>query len=379
VNLASVGASKLKRKKTKISELDLVLGGGVVDGMVILLAGEPGVGKSTILLQVAQRMGKVIYASGEESASQIKIRAGRLGVGGEKIEMICTNDIDKVISSVDSGTSFLIVDSIQTMMTGDLTGMMGSVGQVRECAGRLIRLAKETGIVIVLVGHATKEGSVAGPKTLTHMVDCVLWFEGEIESQVRILRSTKNRFGSTDEVGVFQMQEKGLISVTSLENMFLGREGKVPGSVVCATLQGSRVILAEIQSLVVKTNSAYPRRVVQGLDSKRVEMILAVLASRCNLDIYGKDVFVNVVGGLNIKDPGVDLAVSLSIASAHLNKPLSSDFLAVGEIGLLGEIRKATQEKKRVEQGRKQGFESWVGSKNKNLNSLVVRLRKAGS
>ncbi len=373
-NLGEMKLGELKRIPTRISELDRVLGGGLVPGQVVLLAGEPGIGKSTILLQVAENLGNVMYVSGEESPGQIKLRADRLGLGGKKIQILGSTDIDTIVNqfSIPSFQSNLvIIDSIQTMSTGDLNGVAGSVGQVRECAFRLVTWAKASGVPVIMVGHVTKGGAVAGPMTLAHAVDTVLWFEGERDLELRILRSTKNRFGPTDEVGVFRMKEKGLISVSDSDELFLTREEGVSGSVTTASLSGSRVILAEIQALVVKTSSPYPRRVVQGIDPRRAEMLIAVVSRRCNLPLYERDVFLNVVGGLTLRDPGVDLAVCLSLVSAYLDKPFPNNAAAMGEVGLLGEIRPCANEKRRVEQVKRIGFSSVATSKSKNIRTLV--------
>jgi len=376
VKLAEVISRKTERISTKISELDRVLGGGLVLGQVVLLAGVPGIGKSTILLQVAEKLGKVLYVTGEESAEQIKLRANRLGVLGKGIEILNETDIDVVVSH-KMEANLVIVDSIQTMSTSDLTGVAGSVGQVRECASRLVRMAKNFGVPVVMVGHATKSGVVAGPATLTHVVDTVLWFEGEREHNMRVLRATKNRFGSTDEIGVFSMEEKGLLEVTDASRLFLGdRRIHVPGSVVGVTLEGTRAMLVEIQSLVVKTSSPYPKRVSQGIDPKRLEMILAVLARRVGLSVYSRDVFVNVVGGLTLRDPGIDLAVALSVSSAMLDKAFPSLVAVVGEVGLLGEIRSVVGEKIRIEQAKRQGFSEVVGSRHKSLRRIVEKYIK---
>jgi len=274
VKLSEIKSGATKRLSTKISELDRVLGGGLVPGQVVLIAGEPGIGKSTLLLQLSNNLGNILYVCGEESVNQIKVRADRLGIKKANINLLENTDVDSVVDSIDSPTA-IIVDSIQTMTTGDLSGMAGSVGQVRECAFRLLKAAKEKNIPLFLVGHVTKEGTVAGPAVLAHIVDTVLWFEGDKTLTTRILRAVKNRFGPTDEVGVFEMQDKGLMPIADLEKAFLEKGIKnVSGSVVTSVMQGTRPLLVEIQALVVPTKLAIPRRVAQGIDSLRLNFLL---------------------------------------------------------------------------------------------------------
>lgn len=379
VSLASITSKQTARTSIKISELDRVLGGGLVNGQVVLIAGEPGIGKSTLLIQAANNLSsktKVIYASGEESANQIKIRADRLGIKSKNIDLLESTDIDSIIDSTPSDASLLIIDSIQTMQTSDLSGMAGSVGQVRECAYRLVRFAKSNNIPVFIVGHVTKQGSVAGPSVLMHIVDTVLWFEGDKSQTFRFLRSVKNRFGSTDEVGVFSMEEKGLDPIGNPEKIFLAEsKDGVTGTVVASVMQGSRPLLVEIQSLVVPTKLAIPRRVAQGIDPKRFELLLAVLTRRAHLPIYDYDAFVNVAGGISIKgDPSADLAICLSVASAFLDKPLVKGSVAVGEVGLLGDIRKVVAEEKRVKEAKRLGYKNIVSSKSvKYVKSAISR------
>ena len=334
ISLSSIPSKKTSRILTKIPELDRVLGGGLVSGQVVLIAGEPGIGKSTILLEVSEKLGKnVLYVCGEESASQIKVRAERLGIKKTGISLLEDTNADNVVETILSldNLSAVIVDSIQTMYTGDLSGMVGSVGQVRECAGRLLRVCKEKEIPSFLVGHVTKEGTVAGPAVLAHIVDTVLWFEGDKTLTLRLLRAVKNRFGPTDEVGIFEMQDKGLISVTDTEKLFLEKSKKqVPGSVVTSILQGTRPMLVEIQALVVPTKMAFPKRVAQGIDSRRLELLLAVLIRRCVLPLYDYDVFVNCAWVMKITEPGADLAIILAIVSAYYDKPVSGKVMALG-------------------------------------------------
>ncbi len=374
-NLSQVKISKNPRNSTKISELDRVLGGGVVGGQVILLAGEPGIGKSTILLQLSEKLGKVLYVSGEESASQVAIRASRLGINSKKIDFLESTDIDQVIGAGESNepTAF-IIDSIQTMTTSDLSGLPGSVGQVRECAFRLVRFAKSKNIPVFIVGHVTKEGSVAGPAVLAHIVDTVLWFEGDKTLTLRLLRAYKNRFGPTDEVGIFTMDESGLNSATNVDKLFLsGGKKAVAGSVVTAILEGTRPIMVEIQSLVVPSKLPFPKRVSQGFDQKRLELLLAILQRRAGLPIYDFDVYINVVGGVTIKDPGADLAVCLSIASAYFDKTLPEKLTAVGEIDLLGEVREATQQERRIKETKRLGYQIVASNKETKYLSQAIK------
>lgn len=420
VLLDLVPKSGTSRILTKIPELDRVLGGGLVPGQVILIAGEPGIGKSTLLLQVADRVAgtkrqsqlreaedkkaiflssvsEVLYTSGEESVNQIKIRADRLGIENKNIKLLEETDIDTIIeaseeelpkegdsnfvqesdSSRRSAIPILIVDSIQTMTTSELSGTAGSVGQVRECAYRLVRFAKEHNVPVFIVGHVTKEGTVAGPSVLMHIVDTVLWFEGDKSLTFRLLRAVKNRFGPTDEVGVFEMQDKGLVSLDNPEKMFVGKHKEnVPGNVVTCILEGTRPILIEIQALVVPTKMPFPKRVAQGIDSKRFEILLAILQRRCGLPLYEFDCFVNLAGGISIKnDPSADLAICLALASAFLDKALDSKVFAIGEVGLLGEIRDVIAQEKRVKEAKRLGYSLEASSKTFSyLNQAIKKL-----
>jgi DNA repair protein RadA/Sms len=358
--LSSISSKKTKHLSTKIPELDRVLGGGLVPGQVVLLAGEPGIGKSTILLQLSQKLPNSLYISGEESIGQIKLRADRLGIKSKSLLILEETDVDAIIETVNHLStpkpSLIIIDSIQTMFTQDLSGMSGSVGQVKECTSRLTKIAKNFSVPLILVGHVTKEGTVAGPATLSHMVDSVLWFEGNRELSLRILRSIKNRFGPTDEIGIFSMKVSGLEAANE-ESLFLTNLSKrVSGSAITCLLEGTRPILVEIQSLVVPTKSTFPRRIAQGLDSRRLEVVIAVLSRRCGLPLYENDIFVNVVGGITIKEPAADLAVALSLASSFYNRPLPGKSVYLGEVGLLGEIRAVSDEGKRYSFAKRHGF-----------------------
>lgn len=377
-----------------MEEFDRVLGGGIISGSVILLAGDPGIGKSTILLQMVDtiekrevRNGKrdteagggksriqdvslqnptshiqppasILYICGEESPSQIKLRAQRMGVKGEKLLLLAETDADIICTQIEEIKPLLvIVDSIQTLETSDLSGSAGSVGQVRECAGRLAEVAKRLGVPVFLVGHMTKEGSIAGPMVLEHLVDTVLLLEGERSYLGRTLRSLKNRFGPTDEVGVFQMAENGLLEVKNPSELFLN-EAQLgePGSVIVPILEGSRPILVEIQALVTPTNLAFPRRIASGFDVARLNILSAVVSKRLGLALYHCDIMINIPGGLKLKDPGADLGVALAIISSFKNKSMPKKSFAFGEVGLLGEIRKVVGEEKRVKEAKRLGF-----------------------
>jgi DNA repair protein RadA/Sms len=379
IKLSDIKQTATKRISTKISELDRVLGGGLVPGQVVLIAGEPGIGKSTLLTQISATLGEVLYVCGEESATQVKVRADRLGIKKNNINLLEETDVDSVIETIDSmqgGTlQAIIVDSIQTMTTSELSGMAGSVGQVRECAFRLLRAAKEKNIPLFLAGHVTKEGTVAGPAVLAHIVDTVLWFEGDKTLTTRVLRAVKNRFGPTDEVGVFDMQDRGLIEVPDIQKAFLEQGKKeVAGSVATSVMQGTRPILVEIQALVVPTKLMIPRRVAQGIDSRRLELLLAVLTRRCGLPLYEDDVFVNVAGGLKVTEPASDLAICLSVASAYFDKLISGKVIAIGEVGLLGEIREVVAQEKRLKEAKRMGFTLPVSSKEAKFVGQAIKL-----
>ena len=370
IKFQDIQNKEVERETTGIGELDRVLGGGLVPGSVVLLAGEPGIGKSTLLTQLAMKLGgktvgsvlTVLYVCGEESPEQIKLRIMRLKRTdlSERsvlsLSFLPTTDVDEVISQAGN-PSLMIVDSIQTMATEDLTGMAGSVGQIRECAYRLLNLAKETGVPVFLVGHVTKEGAIAGPKVLEHLVDTVLYLEGDKHHEFRILRSQKNRFGPVDEVGVFTMSGSGLIEVNNPSDVFLEeRQKNVAGSCVAIVMEGTRPVLVEIQALVVPSQLAMPCRVASGIDQRRLQLLVAVLSKRLRLPLATDDVYVNVAGGLNLKEPAADLAVCLAIVSSFKNKPIGAKTAAFGEVGLLGEIRKVSWSEKRIKEAKKLGY-----------------------
>ena len=377
ISLSSIPSRRSARISTKISELDRVLGGGLVPGQVVLIAGEPGIGKSTLLLQLADKIGNTLYISGEESVGQIKVRADRLGIKSKTLRFLEETDVDAAVTSFDS-EKLAVVDSIQTMATEDLSGLAGSIGQVRECAFRLLRIAKEKNIPLFMVGHVTKEGTVAGPAVLAHIVDTLLWFEGDKSLTLRLLRAVKNRFGPTDEVGIFEMEDKGLLPVTNIEKIFLSKGNTyVSGSVITSTLQGTRPLLVEIQALVVSSKLPFPKRVAQGVDVRRLELLLAVLIRRCGLPLYEYDVFVNVAGGIKVTEPASDLAICLAIASSFFDKPLPKGSIALGEIGLLGEIREVVAQDKRVKEARRLGLVRPITQREmKYVNEAIKKILK---
>jgi DNA repair protein RadA/Sms len=344
-----------ERFRTGWGEIDRVLGVGIVAGSVILVGGEPGVGKSTMLLQVAGfvsgKGGSVLIASAEESAHQVAMRAKRLGIEGDSIQLVSDDDTDAIVALAEkTRPDFLVVDSIQTVGVRELSGAPGGVAQVRESAARLVRLAKESNIPVVLVGHVTKDGGIAGPKLLEHMVDVVLYLEGDPDRGFRVLRSLKNRFGPTFISGMFDMQNEGLVEVDDPSKVFLsGWESEVSGTVVYPAVEGRRAVLVEIQALVTETNQAQPRRSIRGLDPTRVNQVIAVLDRHTGLKLYQNEVYVNVVGGWRINDPGCDLAVALAIASSRVDRPLGR-VAAYGEVGLAGEVRGIPFESRRVEE-----------------------------
>ncbi len=357
------------RKSTGLSELDRVLGGGLVTGSLILIGGDPGIGKSTLLLQICDCLaegGKVLYVSGEESERQLKMRAQRLNIHSEDLSIVSQVNMDAILKNIeDTSPSYVIIDSIQTMYAPELTAAPGSVSQVREVTMTLMRKAKENGITILVVGHVTKDGGIAGPKVLEHMVDCVLYFEGERHQNYRILRGVKNRFGSTNEIGVFEMREHGLIQVENPSLALLeGRPKNVAGTAVICAMEGSRPLLAEIQSLIATTAFAAPRRSTNGVDYNRVAMLLAVLEKRVGMNMANQDAYVNVVGGIRIDEPAADLGIICSIASGFRNFVVPDDTALIGEVGLTGELRAVNHIEKRIAEIEKLGFKKCILPKN---------------
>jgi DNA repair protein RadA/Sms len=359
--LAEVAAEKIARIPTGVSELDRVLGGGLVVGSVVLIGGDPGIGKSTLLIQALATIGdgaQVLYVSGEESSDQIALRARRLGLRGDRLRLLTENQVEKIITCAqDERPQVIVVDSIQTMYTEILQSAPGSVAQVRESAAQLVRFAKQTGTALFLVGHVTKEGTLAGPRVLEHMVDTVLYFEGDTGSAFRIIRAIKNRFGAVNEIGVFAMTETGLREVGNPSSMFLSRQGDaVPGSIVLATQEGTRPLLVEVQALVDQSHLANPRRVCVGLDTNRLAMLLAVLHRHAGIATFDQDVFVNVVGGVRVMETAADLAILAATMSSLRNRPLGKDLVAFGEVGLAGEVRPVQRGQERIREAAKLGF-----------------------
>ena len=359
--LNDVETVSFKRAFTGSRELDRVLGGGIVPGSIVLCGGDPGIGKSTLLLQVSDYIAKdhkVLYVSAEESAYQIKLRADRLNARNDNVYILAETDIEKICSYLVTEKPFMaIVDSVQTVYAPYLASAPGTVSQVRECASRLMRVAKEYGITIITVGHVTKEGTLAGPKVLEHIVDTVMYFEGERNSTFRVLRTNKNRFGSTNEIGVFEMNENGMVDVENPSEIFLSQRSEpVPGTVTMCSLEGTRPVMVEIQALTGNSGFNNPRRVSSGVDYSRMVTLLAVLEKRLGYTLYNQDVYINVAGGLRIDEPALDLAILGAVSSAYKNIPLPSDTVLVGEVGLTGELRAINGCRQRVEECIKAGF-----------------------
>jgi len=359
--LSSIEATDMAYTPTGHDELDRVLGGGIVEGGVVLIGGDPGIGKSTLLLQALdslQRAGqKTLYVTGEESGAQVALRARRLGLDGSQVQVLAEIQLEKILATLHAhAPTIAVIDSIQTVYSDQLTSAPGSVAQVRECAAHLTRAAKASGVCIVLVGHVTKEGALAGPRVLEHMVDTVLYFEGDTHSSFRLVRAIKNRFGAVNEIGVFAMTEKGLKGVSNPSAIFLSQHSEpVPGSCVMVTLEGTRPLLVEIQALV-DSGGPSPRRLSVGLDRDRLAMLLAVLHRHAGVACMDQDVFVNAVGGVRISEPAADLAVMLAITSSLRGRPLPKGFIAFGEVGLAGEVRPAPRGQERLKEAAKLGF-----------------------
>ena len=361
--LAAVEARESHRVNSGIEEFDRVLGGGLVAGGVVLLGGDPGIGKSTLLLQACAALGgahRTLYVTGEESVDQVALRAQRLALVNAPVELLAEVQLEAIVAAIDSTTpEVVVIDSIQTIYTDALTSAPGSVAQVRECAAQLTRLAKQRGVIVVFVGHVTKEGAIAGPRVLEHIVDTVLYFEGDPHSSFRLVRAIKNRFGAANELGVFAMTERGLKGVTNPSAIFLSHHAEpVAGSAIVATLEGSRPLLVEIQALVDPLQGAMPRRLAVGLDAQRLALLLAVLHRHGGVETSGFDVFVNAVGGVRIQEPAVDLAVLIAVHSSLRNKPLPAKLLMFGEVGLAGEIRPVQRGQERIREAAKLGFKT---------------------
>ena len=366
VTLSSITTDDDERMQTGILELDRVLGGGIVPGSLVLVGGDPGIGKSTLLLQVCQKLSgqsrKILYISGEESLKQIKLRANRMGTFSESLFLLCETYLGIIRHVIEEQhPDMVVIDSIQTMYNEEVASAPGSVSQVRESTNVFMQLAKGLNISIFIVGHVTKEGTVAGPRVLEHMVDTVLYFEGDRHASYRILRGVKNRFGSTNEIGVFEMQKGGLVEVENpSEYMLSGKPENASGSVVACAMEGTRPMLMEIQALVCKTNFGMPRRTAAGLDYNRVNLLMAVLEKRMGMPLSAYDAYVNIAGGIRLNEPAADLGIVMAIASSYKNRPIDEDTIVFGEVGLSGEVRAVTMPEQRVSEAKKLGFKRCI-------------------
>ena len=366
VTLSSVSTDQEERMQTEIEELDRVLGGGVVPGSLVLVGGDPGIGKSTLLLQVCKRLSdqgrKVLYISGEESLKQIKLRANRMGTFSDHLLLLCETNLETIRQVIErEHPAVAVIDSIQTMYSEEVTAAPGSVSQVREATNTLMQIAKGLNITIFIVGHVTKEGTVAGPRVLEHMVDTVLYFEGDRHASYRILRGVKNRFGSTNEIGVFEMRETGLEEVPNpSEYMLNGRPEDASGSVVACSMEGTRPILMEIQALVCRSNFGMPRRTAAGTDYNRVNLLMAVLEKRVGLPLSNYDAYINIAGGIRMNEPAIDLGIVMAIVSSYKNQSISPGPIVFGEVGLSGEVRAVSMPEQRVAEARKLGFKTCI-------------------
>ena len=365
-SLAQIASDETERIETGIGELNRVLGGGIVPGSLVLIGGDPGIGKSTLLLQVCRELAAqnrpVLYVSGEESVQQIKMRADRMGTFSDCLKLLCETNLEDIREWIESERpEAVVIDSIQTMYCETVSSSPGSVSQVREATGVLLHIAKEMMIPVFIVGHVTKEGNVAGPRVLEHMVDTVLYFEGENHASYRILRAVKNRFGSTNEIGVFEMREEGLVEVPNpSEYMLDGRPAGAAGSVVVCSLEGSRPVMTEIQALVCRTNFNYPRRTANGTDFNRVNLLMAVLEKRAGISLAAYDAYVNIAGGIRMTEPAVDLGIALAIASSQRDIPVSDRTVVFGEIGLSGEVRSVSMPEQRISEALRLGFNTVI-------------------
>lgn len=365
VSLSEVSVDDHTRILTGIQELDRVLGGGIVPGSLVLVGGDPGIGKSTLLLQVCQRLSQeknILYISGEESLAQIKLRANRMGEFKENLKLLCETNLETIKNIIEGRhPQLVIIDSIQTMYSEEVSSAPGSVSQVRESTNVFMQLAKGLGISIFIVGHVTKEGTVAGPRVLEHMVDTVLYFEGDRHASYRILRGVKNRFGSTNEIGVFEMRQTGLTEVENpSEYMLSGKPENASGSVVACSMEGTRPILIEIQALVCQSNFGLPRRTAAGTDYNRVNLLMAVLEKRIGLPLSNYDAYVNIAGGIKMNEPAIDLGIIMALVSSYKNRPIDEKMIVFGEVGLSGEVRAVNMPEQRVSEAKKLGFETCV-------------------
>lgn len=366
VPLSQVKASDDERITTEMKELDRVLGGGVVKGSLVLVGGDPGIGKSTLLLQVCRNLSnrnlQILYVSGEESLQQIKIRAQRIGEFSDSLKLLCETNLEIIRETIErEKPQIVVIDSIQTMYHEGVTSAPGSVSQVREATGVFMQIAKGMGISIFIVGHVTKEGVVAGPRVLEHMVDTVLYFEGDRHQSYRILRGVKNRFGSTNEIGVFEMRHEGLVEVENpSEFMLSGKPEGASGSVVACSMEGTRPILLEVQALICRTSFGMPRRTATGTDYNRVNLLMAVLEKRLGMDLANCDAYINIAGGIRMNEPAIDLGIVLAIMSSHFDKSINEKTICFGEVGLSGEVRGVSMAEQRVQEARKLGFETCI-------------------
>jgi DNA repair protein RadA/Sms len=378
--LEAVKTTKVARISTGVREIDQVLGSGLIPGSLVLLSGDPGIGKSTLTLQILSSVGG-LYVSGEESAQQVKLRAERLKLPTGKILILPETNAEAIIDEAKENSkniNLLIIDSIQTLWSQDLSGAPGSVGQVRECTLKLLEFAKRENITVILIGHVTKEGTIAGPKVLEHIVDTVLYLEGERYQTLRLLRTTKNRFGPVDEVGVFSMEEKGMKEVANPSELFLGgnneprTKNQEPGRIIIATLEGTRPLLVEVQALTVASQLPLPRRVGNGINNNRLQMLVAILQKHLRLPLGKFDIFVNVASGIKVFEPAADLGICLAIISSFKNKPLLEKIIAIGEVGLLGEIRNVIGLERRIKEAKKLGFTNIISPKEyRHLTKIV--------
>ena len=366
VILKDISLSEDERQTTQIGELDRVLGGGIVPGSLVLVGGDPGIGKSTLLLQVcrnlAEKQVSVLYISGEESLRQIKLRANRIGQFTDKMQLLCETNLEVIREVIERRKpDVVVIDSIQTMFHEDVSSAPGSVSQVRESTNILMQIAKGMGVSIFIVGHVTKEGNVAGPRVLEHMVDTVLYFEGDRHASYRILRAVKNRFGSTNEIGVFEMRQNGLVEVENpSEYMLSGKPENASGSVVACSMEGTRPILLEIQALVARTNFGMPRRTAAGTDYNRVNLLMAVLEKRLGMNLGNCDAYVNIAGGIKMNEPAIDLGIVMALVSSYRNRPIDEKTIVFGEVGLSGEVRAVNMPEQRVAEAKKLGFETCI-------------------
>ena len=363
--LNSYEAKETLKTSTGFEELNRVLGGGLVKGSLILLGGEPGIGKSTLILQICDKIkgeGKVLYVSGEESAEQIKLRADRLGINNEDILFLGETDIDIINQAIlELNPKLVIIDSIQTMYSEDITAAAGSVSQVREITSQVMRVCKSRAITTIIIGHVTKEGNIAGPRVLEHMVDTVLYLEGERYNQYRILRGVKNRFGSTNEIGMFEMREEGMCEISNPSDILISeRDGDPAGSCVLAAIEGTRPILVELQALTTQTVFGYPKRTADGIDFNRLSLLIAVLEKKAGVMLGNQDVYINVVGGLRVNEPALDLGIMMVTVSAYKNIPIPKDMVIIGEVGLTGEVRRINLIEKRLKEAEKLGFKTCI-------------------